>query len=233
MIESFTEFFATFFTNSIGIYVGFSAGLKASLIIITFLMISTTIIGLRVKKMSAADVPHGATFIAVTFVGMVNNMMMNDFLPTHWRKFSPYLLSIILFLMFANTASLFGLGTPLSNINIALGFSLIAFGSIQVAALYIKKPIQRFKDLADPHPLFLPVNLIGEMSTPFAMGLRLFGNLLSGAIIGIILYGLTSWVGIIFGAFLLHPIFDIFFGLVQAYVYFMLLTIFLSMAVED
>ena len=81
--------------------------------------------------------------------------------------------------------------------------------------------------------MFLPVNLIGEFSTPFAMGLRLFGNLLSGAIIGIILYGLTSWVGIIFGAFLLHPVFDIFFGLVQAYVYFMLLTIFLSMAVED
>ena len=227
------EFFTGLPVNVINGYVGLSSSLKASLIITTFLMITTTIIGLRVKKLSTADVPHGITFIAITFVGMVNNMMMNDFLPTHWRKFSPYLLSIILFLMFANTASLFGLGTPLSNINIALGFSLIAFGSIQVAALYIKKPIQRFKDLADPHPLFLPVNLIGEMSTPFAMGLRLFGNLLSGAIIGIILYGLTSWVGIIFGAFLLHPIFDIFFGLVQAYVYFMLLTIFLSMAVED
>ncbi len=227
------EFFTELFTNPIGVYVGLSSGMKASLIITTFLIISTTIIGLRVKRMSTSDVPHGITFLAVTFVGMVNDMMKNDFLPTHWRKFSPYLVSILLFLMFANTASLFGLTAPLSNINIALGFSLIAFGSVQVAALYIKKPIQRFKDLADPHPLFLPVNLIGEMSTPFAMGLRLFGNLLSGAIIGLILYGLTSWIGIIFGAFLLHPIFDIFFGLVQAYVYFMLLTIFISMAVED
>jgi len=85
----------------------------------------------------------------------------------------------------------------------------------------------------DPHPLFLPINLIGEMSTPFAMGIRLFGNLLSGSIIGIIIYGLSSWFGIIFGAFLLHPIFDVFFGSIQAYVYFMLFTIFLSMAVED
>jgi len=85
----------------------------------------------------------------------------------------------------------------------------------------------------DPHPAFLIINLVGEMSTPFAMGLRLFGNLLSGAIIGIIIYGVLQWYGVIFGAFILHPVFDIFFGLVQAYVYFMLLTIFVSMAVED
>jgi F-type H+-transporting ATPase subunit a len=71
------------------------------------------------------------------------------------------------------------------------------------------------------------------MSTPFAMGLRLFGNMLSGAIIGIIIYGLLQWVGVVFGAFLIHPIFDIFFGLIQAYVYTILFTIFLSMAVEE
>ena len=147
-------------------YTDLSSSLKASLIITVFLMISTTIIGLKVKKMKFSDVPHGITFISVTFVSMINDMMKQDFLPTHWRKFSPYLLTILLFLMFANTASLFGLGTPLSNINIAFGFSFIAFGSIQIAALYIKKPLRRFKDLADPHPLFLPVNLIGEFSTP-------------------------------------------------------------------
>ena len=142
-------------------------------------------------------------------------------------------LTILLFLGVANTASLFGLVPPLSDINVALGFSLLVFGSIQVSALVIKKPLQRAKDLLEPNPAFLPINIIGEMSTPFAMGLRLFGNLLSGSIIGIIVYGLTSWAGIIFGAFLLHPVFDIFFGLIQAYVFFMLFSIFTSMAVED
>ena len=143
------------------------------------------------------------------------------------------MLTILLFLLFANTASLAGFTAPLSNINVALGFSALAFGSIQIAALFIHKPLKRAKDLMEPHPLFLPINLSGEMSTPFAMGLRLFGNLLSGSIIGIIVYGLTSWAGIVFGAFFLHPIFDVFFGAIQAYVYFMLFTIFLSMAVED
>jgi F-type H+-transporting ATPase subunit a len=213
-------------------YIGLSGGLKASLVITAFLMISTSIIGLRVKRMKTSDVPGGIVLVAVVFVEFVNNMM-NDFFKKYWRTFTPYMLTILLFLLFANTASLAGFTAPLSNINVALGFSALAFGSIQIAALFIHKPLKRAKDLMEPHPLFLPINLIGEMSTPFAMGLRLFGNLLSGSIIGIIVYGLTSWAGIVFGAFFLHPIFDVFFGAIQAYVYFMLFTIFLSMAVED
>lgn len=213
-------------------YIGLSGGLKSSLIITLFLMLSTMIIGLRVKKLKATDVPGGITLVSVMFVEMINNML-NGFFKNNRRFFVPYLMTIFLFLLFANTASLVGFTTPLSNISVALGFSILAFGSIQLAALLVKKPIRRTKDLLDPHPLFLLINLIGEMSTPFAMGIRLFGNLLSGSIIGIIVYGLTSWFGIIFGAFFLHPIFDVFFGVIQAYVYFMLFTIFLSMAVEE
>jgi len=123
-----------------------------------------------------------------------------------------------LYLIFANTASLWGLTAPMSNISIAISFSVLAFGTIQLSALVIKRPIRRAKELMDPHPLFLPINLIGEISTPFAMGLRLFGNLLSGAIIGVIVYGLTQWVGVIPGAFILHPVFDIFFGIIYNFV---------------
>jgi F-type H+-transporting ATPase subunit a len=141
--------------------------------------------------------------------------------------------TIFVYLIFANTASLWGLTTPMSNISIAISFSILAFSTIQLSALVIKKPIRRTKELMDPHPLFLPINLIGEISTPFAMVLRLFGNLLSGAIIGLIVYGLTTWVGILPGAFIIHPIFDVFFGIIQAYVFLILLTIFLSMAIEE
>lgn len=208
-------------------------GLKSSLIITAVLMIVVTILGLRVKKLQPTEVPGGFVFISIMFVETINKMS-GDFFKKYWRTFTPYMLTVFLFLSVANTASLFGFIAPLSSINVALGFSLLAFGSIQVAAMVIKKPLQRTKDLLEPNPLFLPINLIGEISTPFAMGLRLFGNLLSGSIIGIIVYGLAGNIGgIIAGAVLLHPIFDIFFGVIQAYVFFMLFSIFMSMAVED
>ena len=219
----------------IDFWIGLSSGLRASLLITTFLMIVLTIMGARVSRLKTSDVPGGFTLIFVMLVEMVNENQ-REFFKQHWRKFTPLLFTILLYLGFANTAALAGLTAPLSNLNVALSFSAFAFLTLQLSALVIRRPFQRAKDLMDPHPAFLAINLIGEMSTPFAMGLRLFGNLVSGSIIAIFLYAvlgaLSPVLSIIAGTFL-HAIFDIFFGLVQAYVYYMLMTIFLSMAVED
>jgi F-type H+-transporting ATPase subunit a len=207
------------------------SGLQASLVITLVMMVVLVIVGARVSRLKTHEVPTGFTLIMVNLVEMVNNNQ-RDFFKKHWRKFTPLLFTILLFLSLANTASLFGLTAPLSNMAVAIGFSLFAFLSIQLSALWIKKPKQRAKDLMDPHPAFLPINLIGEVSTPFAMGLRLFGNLISGSVIAIFIYYIVGWLGIFIGPFL-HAIFDIFFGVVQAYVYYMLLSIFISGAVED
>lgn len=215
----------------IDFYIGLSSGIKASLIITLVMMVVLVIQGAKVAKLKTSDVPTGFTLVVVKLVEMVNNNQ-RDFFKTHWRKFTPLLFTVLLYLSLANTAALAGLTAPLSNISVALSFSLFAFLSIQLSAIFIKNPKNRAKDLASPHWAFTPINLIGEMSTPFAMGLRLFGNLISGSIIALFIYSILGWAGIVLGPFL-HAIFDIFFGVVQAYVYYMLLSIFLSMAVED
>ena len=213
------------------LYLGLSSGLKASLWITMSLIITFVIIGARVSKLKTSDTPGGITLIFIKLVEFVNENQ-REYFSKHWKTFTPLLFTIFVFLAFANTAALWGLSAPLSNLNVALSFSLFAFATIQISALIIKKPLGRMKDLMDPNPFFLPLNAIGEMSTPLAMGLRLFGNLVSGSIIAVLVYSVLGWLGVFVGPFL-HAIFDIFFGVIQAYVYYMLLTIFLSMAVED
>ena len=78
----------------------------------------------------------------------------------------------------------------------------------------------------------IPINLIGEVSTPFSMGLRLFVNLMSGTVIAAMVYAALGWFGGLFAGILLHGVFDIFFGLIQAFVFFMLTTVNISMASE-
>lgn len=209
-----------------------SSGLASSLLIMIVLGVVLSIIGNKVSKLATTDVPKGTSFIAVIFVEMINNNLKAIF-PTHFNKFAPLLNTIIIYLLFANTVSIFGLTPPLTSINVALAFSVFAFVTIQLFALIIKKPKARFNDLASPNVVFLPINLIGEVATPFSMGIRLFGNLLSGTVIGTLVYGVTGIFSVLFAAFLIHPIFDIFFGAIQAYVYYILFSIFLSLAVED
>lgn len=222
------DFFKAFYD----FYYNLSAALKASIIVFIVLIIMTTVVGLRVKKLDYRKTPKGFTFLMLMLVDMINKMLVPIF-PKYHKTFQPFLLTMFMYLVFANWASLFGLTAPLSNLNIALSMSIIVFATIQGSALVIKRPVARMKALLSPNPVFLPLNLIGEFSTPFSMGMRLFGNLMSGSILAILIYHFTSYVGIFIGAFLLHPVFDIFVGAIQAYVYLSLFSIFLAIAVED
>ena len=109
---------------------------------------------------------------------------------------------------------------------------------IKVAEFKFQGLKNKLKGLVGPvlplAPIMIPINLIGEVSTPFSMGLRLFVNLMSGTVIAAMVYtaisGLAGFLGSIFAGVFLHAIFDIFFGLIQAFVFFMLSTVNISMA---
>ncbi len=214
-------------------YSGLSSSLRASLIVTVALVIIVILLGRKVESMDPKAPIKGPIFIVVMAIDMLNSFV-EEFYGSQWRRFAPILLAFLLFLALANTASLFGLSTPLSNINVALAFSFMAFAVIQISGLIVRGPIKRIKDLSSPTPILLPLNLLSEVSAPLAMGLRLFGNLLSGTVIGIVVFNLLNNVfGIVATAAVVHPIFNIGFGLIQAFVYFMLLLVFLSMAIEE
>ncbi|MDY0210270.1 MAG: FoF1 ATP synthase subunit a [Acholeplasma sp.] len=216
----------------IAFYSELSSAMKGSIIVILFLIVFSIIAGLKVKKLDPKKTPKGIAFISVVFVQTLNNMIKPMF-PKHFNKFAALIVTLFMYLLVANTVSLFGLTAPLSNLNIAISISIIVFFTIQASAMVIKRPKKRIKEFLSPNPIFLPINLIGEFATPFSMGMRLFGNLMSGSILAILIYSFTSYFGIIAGAFILHPVFDIFFGAIQAYVFLNLFMIFLSLAVED
>ncbi len=231
----------------IDFYASLSPNLKASLIITVALIIILIVIGKKVEALDPKESPKGVVFVAVLMVEKLNDFI-KEFYGKQWRTFTPILVGILIYLAFANTSALFGLANPLANISIALAFSLFAFLTIQISGLWVRKPKNRFKDLSSPSVLLMPLNVISEISTPLAMGLRLFGNLLSGSVMAVVIFNLLNILGDVLGTLgavigtignvsiatlVLHPIFNIGFGLIQAFVYFMLLTIFLSMAIEE
>lgn len=214
-------------------YSDLSSSLKASLIVTLALIIIVVLLGRKVSSLDPKAPIKGPIFIVVTGIDMLNNFI-EEFYGGQWRRFAPILLAFLLFLALANTASLFGISTPLSNINVALAFSFMAFAVIQISGLIVRGPVKRIKDLSSPTPLLLPLNLLSEISAPLAMGLRLFGNLLSGTVIGIVVFNLLGEAfAVVATAAVVHPIFNVGFGLIQAFVYFMLLLVFLSMAIEE
>ena len=76
-----------------------------------------------------------------------------------------------------------------------------------------------------PTVIMLPFNLIGEVSRTIALAVRLFGNMMSGALIIAILVAVTP---------LLFPIvmtlLGLLTGIVQAYIFFILAAVYIAAA---
>jgi F-type H+-transporting ATPase subunit a len=79
-----------------------------------------------------------------------------------------------------------------------------------------------------PTPLFLPINIIEELSKPITLSFRLFGNIMAGEILIIVLGMLvpyivpTAWLA-----------FSVFVGIIQAFIFTMLSMSYLSAGLND
>lgn len=148
-----------------------------------------------------------------------------------YRQVVPVLLTLFMFIFTANQIGLLPTAhltaSPTNDVNTTLGLALGA--SVFIHFFYIKN-----RGLGNwlghffkPFPLFLPINLVEEVSRPVTLAMRLFGNILAGEILLEILYSIAPWlVPIIWIAF------SLFVGLVQAYIFTTLVSVYLKESVD-
>ena len=83
------------------------------------------------------------------------------------------------------------------------------------------------KSLADPMLLMIPFKLMEYGTKPLSLCLRLFGNIVAGFLIMELLLAVAPYVGAPFSAY-----FDLFDGILQAYIFIFLTSIYIGEAVE-
>ncbi|MCL2426203.1 MAG: F0F1 ATP synthase subunit A, partial [Oscillospiraceae bacterium] len=146
--------------------------------------------------------------------------------------------SLFLFILLSNLSGLIpGMRPPTADWSITIGLALVTFVLIQVMGARYRKA-QYFKDLFAPlpwwcpFPVFLPINLISEVARPISLSFRLFGNMLAGLIMMSLIYAVAP----VFTHFVipaaLHAYFDVFSGVLQAYIFVTLSLTFISGAAE-
>jgi F-type H+-transporting ATPase subunit a len=124
-----------------------------------------------------------------------------------------------------------------ADMNFTFAIAIIAMVIVQVYAIAQHGPfgnIRRYlrNPLKDPIGSFEGfLELIGELSRYSALSLRLFGNCFAGEILLIIITALTGYFSVV--ALPLFMGFELFIGLIQAYVFFILTIIFTALAVDS
>ena len=157
----------------------------------------------------------------------------------YFKGFAPFIAAILGLSGFSSLITLFGLYAPTSDINIIAGWAILVFGLITYYKMKCG-PVEYVKSFANP-VLMAPLNVIGEVATPISMAFRHYGNVLSGSVISVLIAaGLQGLSSVIFGSFTDFPIlqigipailsiyFDIFSGVLQAYIFAMLTMLYVS-----
>ena len=155
-----------------------------------------------------------------------------------FAQWGPFITAIMGLSAFSSLICLVGLFSPTGDVNVTFGWAILVFFLI----MYFKFRggfWKYFIGLFKPIPVFAPMNLIGEFATPVSMAFRHYGNILSGAVIsaliGSALTGLSKtllgWLPGFLGDIpflrigipaVLSIYFDVFSGLMQAFIFAML-----------
>lgn len=145
------------------------------------------------------------------------------------RSIAPLIITLFLYLMFANWLGLVpgGFSSPTVDLNTTLGMAIMIALAVHVIGAK-RNGISHFGHLFQPHWAFLPINLMEEVSKPLTMSLRLFGNILAGEILLIILALLVPWL-----APTLWLAFSVFVGIVQALIFTILSIVSLAGAFKE
>lgn len=145
------------------------------------------------------------------------------------RPYLPLIGTLFLFLLVANSLPLLpGLLPPTERLETVMALGLVVFVSVYFFGIRRHGLWQYLKHFFQPTPLLFPIHVLSELTRTFSLMMRLFGNIMShGLILGVI----VSVAG------LLVPIPIILFGLltgvVQAYIFTILATVYIAAAVED
>jgi len=157
--------------------------------------------------------------------------LVGDSLGKNRLNFTPYITTIFIFVLTANLMGIVpGLFEPTRNLNVPLGLGIVVIGVVHIMSIRVKGIGGYLRGYAEPLAFLLPLNIIGEASKLVSISFRLFGNILGGAIICVVISNLTHFV--IFPIFLLG-FFGIFIGTIQAFVFTMLSLSYLSAEIVE
>lgn len=182
---------------------------------------------------------HIAEFIVKQTKSLVKTNMSDYF-----SGFAPFIGAIMGLSAFSSLLSLIGLYAPTSDINIVGGWAILVF----ILITYYKMkcgPLHYAKSFGDPVPLLSPLNIISEVATPVSMAFRHYGNVLSGAVISVLVatglqgisHLLLGWLPGLLGDIpflqigipaVLSIYFDVFSGCLQAFIFAMLTMLYVA-----
>lgn len=199
-------------------------------IVMTWIVMACLIIFAIFATRKRGIVPHAMQVLGELFVSQLYGLTEDALDKNMAKKYGPLTCALFMFLVISNWLGIIPhLEEPTKDLNTPLGLGIMGFVIAHYAGIKSKGLKKYLKEYCSPIFFMAPLNIIGELAKVVSISFRLFGNIMGGSIIILVVSYLTYSI-------LLPPILNAFFGLfvgtIQAFVFTMLTIVYISVQVK-
>ncbi len=213
----------TVFTIPVFGGIGISEAVVVTWIIMAVLMIAAVPLGRNLTVTNCSK----KQLLLEAFVGWMDNFFYS-LVGEKGKRYIPYLMTILIYIGFANIIGIFGFKSPTKDIRVTIALALMTIVLVQYAAIHEKGVKGWVKGFTEPVAIVTPINVLELLIKPLSLCMRLFGNVLGAFIImEMIEYVAPAIVPMVFSMY-----FDFFDGFIQAYVFVFLTSLYINEALE-
>jgi F-type H+-transporting ATPase subunit a len=195
-------------------------------------------------KVTSSGVPGGVQL----FWEAITTQMRGQIEGAIGMKIAPFILplavTLFVFILVANWLSVLPvqytaangathelLKPPASDINFVLALALFVFLCYHAAGVWRRGVLGHPIKVVKGHVAFLaPINIVEELAKPISLSLRLFGNIFAGGILVGLIALFPAWI--MWAPNAIWKSFDLFVGLIQAFIFSLLTILYFSQSME-
>jgi len=189
------------------------------------------ILGLLVARSASGTKPGRLQLLWESLVGWVTEQVESNLGEVN-AFVVPLAIALFAFILVANWLELIPtmewLTSPTADVNLTYAMAFLVIIGVHVYSVRQRGARGYLSHYMQPYKALLPILVIEEIVKPFTLALRLFGNIFSGGIMLSIIGLLPTYI--FWGPNALWKLFDLFIGLIQAFIFALLTILYFGMA---
>jgi F-type H+-transporting ATPase subunit a len=194
------------------------------------------VLGLAVRRSATAEVPGKLQLFWEGVVGAIRRQVEQS-IGLYAGPIIPLAVTLFVFILLANWLEILPTGgvnvavpSPTADANLPYAMAIFVFFVYNIASIRYSGLGGFFRRVFHKPYALVPLNMLEELIKPITLSLRLFGNLLSGGLMIALLAALfpywIAWLPTV-----LWKLFDMFIGLIQAFIFSLLTILYYQSAV--
>jgi len=205
---------------------GYQATLNLEVMLMTWIVICLLLIFAWACSSRRSMVPNRFQVVGELLISKLYELTEDAMGKELAKRYAPMVCALFLFLVLCNWIGILPhLEEPTKDLNTPLSLGLMGFAIAHYVGIKTKGFKAYIKEYFEPMFFMMPLNLIGELAKIVSISFRLFGNIMGGSIIILVVSYLTY--NVILPPFL-NAFFGFFVGAIQAFVFTMLTIVYIS-----